>query len=368
MASKREDEESRAALLKEQSSPRSSLDELDTTEQDTLAGEQNENRLHARNSSVARAYEKQSSPSLWRLRLPSRTCLITTTILLAGLFGVLLASGYFVIYKIKPRDGESPPWYPSPCGGTAATWKQSYAKAAKLVQRMSLVEKVNVTTGVGWAGDLCVGNTGPATAAGFPALCLQDGPLGIRFADHATNFPAGITAAATWNRDLLRRRGRAQGKEMRLKGVNVLLGPAMGPLGRMPAGGRNWEGFGPDPVLAGIAAAETIKGIQAEGVMATAKHLVGNEQEHFRQQWEWGIPNALSSNIDDRTMHELYLWPFAESVRAGVASVMCSYQMVNNSFACGNSKVLNGLLKDELGFQGFVQSDVSDSPLLWCLV
>ena len=93
--------------------------------------------------------------------------------------------------------------------------------------------------------------------------------------------------------------------------------------------------------------------LQSEGVMATAKHYVGNEQEHFRQAREWGLLNALSSNIDDRTLHEVYAWPFAESVRAGVASVMCSYQMVNNSYACANSKLMNGILKDELGFQGF---------------
>ena len=110
-------------------------------------------------------------------------------------------------------------------------------------------------------------------------------------------------------------RGKVHGKEARLKGVNVLLGPAMGPLGRMPAGGRNWEGFGSDPVLQGVAAAQTIKGIQEEGVMATAKHYIANEQERYRQAWEWGIPNAISSNIDDRTLHEIYAWPFADSIR-----------------------------------------------------
>jgi beta-glucosidase len=89
----------------------------------------------------------------------------------------------------------------------------------------------------------------------------------------------------------------------------------------------------------------------------TVKHLVANEQEHFRQSFEWGLANALSANIDDRTMHELYLWPFGDAVKAGVASVMCSYNMVNNSYACGNSKLLNGLLRDEMGFQGFVMSD-----------
>jgi beta-glucosidase len=124
-------------------------------------------------------------------------------------------------------------------------------------------------------------------------------------------------------------RGKAHGEEARLKGVNVLLGPAMGPLGRMPAGGRNWEGFGSDPVLQGIAAAQTIKGIQDAGVIATAKHYLLNEQEHFRQAWEWALPNAISSNVDDRTLHEIYAWPFAESVKAGVGSVMCSYNQVS---------------------------------------
>lgn len=222
---------------------------------------------------------------------------------------------------------------------------------------MSLVEKVNITTGTGWQQGLCVGNTAPAINVGFPPLCLQDGPLGIRFSDHASAFPAAITVGATWNRDLMYARGNAHAKEARMKGINVLLGPAMGPFGRMPAGGRNWEGFGTDPVLQAVGAAQTIKGMQDAGIIATAKHYLLNEQEHFRQPYEWGLPNSISSNVDDRTLHELYLWPFAESIRAGVASVMCSYNMVNNSYACGNSKLLNGILKDELGFQGFVQSD-----------
>jgi len=98
--------------------------------------------------------------------------------------------------------------------------------------------------------------------------------LGLRFADHATAWPAGLTAGATWNRDLIRERGRLHALEAKKKGINIILGPAMGPLGRVPAGGRNWEGFGSDPVLQGIAAAETIKGIQSEGVIATAKHFI----------------------------------------------------------------------------------------------
>ncbi|KAJ5612744.1 hypothetical protein N7510_005938 [Penicillium lagena] len=249
------------------------------------------------------------------------------------------------------------PWYPTPLGGTSEKWHESYSKAEDLVGEMSLLEKVNITTGTGWQMGLCVGNTGPAERMNFPSLCLQDGPLGLRYAENITAFPAGITTGATWNRKLMWARGFAMGLEAKLKGVNVLLGPSMGALGMMPAGGRNWEGFGSDPILQGVAAAETIRGIQRNGVMATAKHFVLNEQEHFRQPNAWGIPSALSSNIDDRALHEVFIWPFAESVRADVASVMCSYQMVNNSYACENSKLLNGILKDELGFQGFVQSD-----------
>lgn len=104
---------------------------------------------------------------------------------------------------------------------------------------------------------------------------------------------------------------------------------------------------------------ETILGLQDAGIIATAKHYILNEQEHFRQTGEsagTSLP-PMTSNIDDRTLHEIYLWPFAEAVRAGVGAIMCSYNQVNNSDACQNSKVLNGLLKDELDFQGFVVSD-----------
>jgi beta-glucosidase len=105
--------------------------------------------------------------------------------------------------------------------------------------------------------------------------------------------------------------------------------------------------------------AESVIGIQSSGVIACAKHYIGNEQEHFRQnpQPPFNITDSISSNIDDQTMHELYLWPFADAVRAGVGSVMCSYNQVNNSYACQNSYMLNHLLKGELGFQGFVMSD-----------
>jgi len=152
------------------------------------------------------------------------------------------------------------------------------------------------------------------------------------------------------------------GSEHRSKGVDMQLGPVVSPLGRSPEGGRNWEGFSPDPVLSGIAVGQTVQGIQAAGVIACTKHFILNEQEHFRQAGasnNFGIntAEAISSNADDVTMHELYLWPFADAVRAGTGSIMCSYNQINNSYACANSYVLNYLLKGELGFQGFVTSD-----------
>ncbi|KAI9434686.1 glycoside hydrolase family 3 protein [Lactarius indigo] len=138
------------------------------------------------------------------------------------------------------------------------------------------------------------------------------------------------------------------GKEHVGKGVNIALGPMMN-LGRIAQGGRNWEGFGADPYLAGVGAYETILGMQSAGVQACAKHYINNEQEHNRTQ--------SSSNVDDRTQHEIYAAPFLRSVMAGVASVMCSYNLVNGVYACENNSTLNGILKSEFGFQGFVMTD-----------
>jgi beta-glucosidase len=109
---------------------------------------------------------------------------------------------------------------------------------------------------------------------------LQDGPVGIRFAraGSVTVFPAGVHAAATWDRKLIHDRAKALGEEARGLGIHVLLAPVAGPLGRDPRGGRNWEGFSPDPYLTGRAMEESVIGLQEAGVQANAKHFVGNEQ------------------------------------------------------------------------------------------
>ncbi|KAI9453291.1 beta-glucosidase [Russula earlei] len=249
---------------------------------------------------------------------------------------------------------ESSPKHPPPVDSPdlvpdfVQAWTVAYKKAKAKLAAWSLQKKVNITTGVGWANGRCVGNIPPI--GDFPGLCLEDSPLGVRFADFATAFPAPINAASTWKRSLIRARGIAMGKEHVGKGVNIALGPMMN-IGRIAQGGRNWEGFGADPFLAGIGAYETILGMQSAGVQACAKHYINNEQENQRK--------LESSNVDDRTQHEIYVAPFLRSVMAGVASVMCSYNLVNGTYACENDHTLNGILKNELGFQGFVMSDWS---------
>ncbi|KAI9367460.1 putative beta-glucosidase G [Aspergillus egyptiacus] len=256
--------------------------------------------------------------------------------------------------------GHSPAVYPSPhASGTG--WEEAFAQAQDFVAQLTPEEKVDMVTGQ--AGP-CVGNIVAIPRLNFSGLCLQDGPLSIRVADFSSVFPAGVTVASSWDRKLLYERGYAMGQEFKAKGAHVALSPSCGPLGRSAYSGRNWEGFAADPYLTGVAMEETIRGHQNAGVQATAKHYIGNEQEIMRNPTfdpngtlTDVIQEALSSNIDDRTMHELYLWPFANAAHAGVASVMCAYQRLNGSYACENSKVLNGLLKEELGFQGYVMSD-----------
>lgn len=195
----------------------------------------------------------------------------------------------------------SPPKYPTPWGEGLGDWDSAYAQAREFVAQLTLLEKVNLTTGVGWEGEKCVGNTGAIPRLGFKALCLQDSPLGVRFADYVSAFPSGVTIGATWDRELFHQRGYEMGQEHREKGIDVQLGPAIGPIGRHAAGGRNWEGFSPDPVLSGIGVFETVKGIQEAGVIACTKHYIVNEQEHFRSIGANGS-QAISSNVDDVTL------------------------------------------------------------------
>ncbi|KAJ4422915.1 glycoside hydrolase 3 [Gnomoniopsis sp. IMI 355080] len=236
-----------------------------------------------------------------------------------------------------------------PSTAQSVDWTAAYSKATTALAKLSSQDKIDIVTGIGWGKGPCVGNTKAISSIAYPELCLQDSPVGIRYGKNATAFNPGIQAAATWDVELIRQRGEYLGAEAKGAGVHNLLGPVAGPLGKNAMGGRNWEGFGPDPYLTGIAMAETIIGMQSSGVQATAKHYILNEQEKNRE--------TMSGTVDDRSMHELYLWPFADAVQSGVAAVMCSYNKINGTWACENEGSLNNLLKTELGFKGYVMSD-----------
>ncbi|KAI8822992.1 glycoside hydrolase superfamily [Fimicolochytrium jonesii] len=230
-------------------------------------------------------------------------------------------------------------------------WDKYLAKAKQLVDKLNLDEKIVLTTGVGWGADVgnpCVGNIGPVEKIGFPGYCLQDGPAGIRFPKGVSVFPAGINYGAAFDKTLHRARGEKMGAEFRGKGINIGL-TACVDIARVPEGGRQWEGYGADPYVASVGVSNFIEGMSSQGVITTVKHFALNNQEHGRE--------LSSSNVDDRTFREIYLPAYEAAISAGVGAVMCSYNLVNGTYACENDRLLNGVLKKDLGFKGFVMSD-----------
>ncbi|KAJ5727691.1 beta-glucosidase M [Penicillium malachiteum] len=281
----------------------------------------------------------------------------------AGLLLALAFSTVSVAEDVITSDsyfyGDSPPVYPTPEGTGAGDWKSAYQKAKAFVAKLSDDEKVNLTAGV-TSTTGCSGFIQAIDRLGFPGMCVSDAGDGLRGTDYVNGWASGISVGASWNTDLANDRGTYMGKEFRTKGVNMILGPVVGPLGRLALGGRNWEGFAADPYLSGILVSESVKGLQSQNVATSLKHFIGNEQETNRNpstDSDGNTVQSVSSNIDDKTIHELYLWPFQDAVLAGATCVMCSYNRLNNSYACQNSKTLNGLLKTELGFQGYVVTD-----------
>lgn len=249
-------------------------------------------------------------------------------------------------------------------GGHA--WKSAFAKAKAVVAQMTVEEKVNITTGIGFlTTGPCAGINGAVPRLNIPALCLKDGPASVRPAEFVSQFPVEVTVAATWNRDLFYQRATSLAAEFKGKGVHVALVPVTGgPLGRSPLGGRNWEGFSADPYLSSVGSHLSVKGFYETGIVTTSKHYVLYEQETFRglnalPPFYNGTdhPLPISSDVDDATFHETYLLSFAEAVRAGTGAIMCSYNRINGSHACEDNATLNRILKGELNYQGYVMSD-----------
>ena len=233
------------------------------------------------------------------------------------------------------------------------TWEEAYRKASKKLKEFSTKEKVSLLYGTqnmkkNPEDGGCIGAIDPIEGK-FQGLCLQDGPSGVRFAPESTSWQAPINTASTFNKTLMYEVGKAQGKEFRDKGINVVLGPAMN-MQRSPLGGRLWESFGDDPFLSGECATNIIKGIQSNGVIACAKHFVGNDQETNRR--------FSSSNIPEQALWEIYIEPFYRSVvDADVGAIMTAYNAVNGTFCYNNSRIVIEYLKNIIGFKGFVMTD-----------
>jgi beta-glucosidase len=230
-------------------------------------------------------------------------------------------------------------------------------RAAKLLAAMSLDEKLALLTGVDphaalkvADGPLYVGYVPGNPELCQPALTLNDGPAGVGDTQiGTTSFPAPIAQAATWDTELQRSFGQALGREAWEKGIDVVLAPDVN-IARIPQNGRNFEAFGEDPFLTGQTAAAVIDGIQQNPVIATVKHFAVNSQETNRYY--------VTSNVDDRTLHEIYLPPFAAAVGQGhVGAVMCAYGQVNRVFSCQNASMLETVLRKQFGFRGLVVSD-----------
>ena len=233
------------------------------------------------------------------------------------------------------------------------SWEEAHKLAKIKLRNFTLEEKLSLLYGTKNMqntdhSDTCVGMIDPIKDK-FGGICLQDGPAGVRFSKSTQSWQAGINTASTFNKTLMYEVGKAQGKEFREKGIHVALGPAMN-MQRNPQGGRIWESYGDDPFLSGTVATQVIKGIQSNGVIACAKHFVGNDQETNRKN--------SSSNIKEQALWEIYMEPFYRSVKdAEVGAIMAGYNAVNGTYCVNNSKIINEYLKEKIGFQGYVMTD-----------
>lgn len=217
----------------------------------------------------------------------------------------------------------------------------------KLLSQMTLAEKLTLIHDgpedpkeyQGQAGYI-----GGIPRLGIPGLRLADGPPGVLTRQPSQAETATMGVAATFDVRLAEENGVVIGREARALGIDVALQPFIN-LDRDLAFKRAYNTFGEDPLLASRMGAAEIRGIQSQHVMAMAKHFIGFDSPGS-DVW-----------IDDRTLHEVYLPPFEAAVQAGIAGVMCSYNHINGPYACGNASTLKGILREELGFKGFVTSD-----------
>jgi len=216
-----------------------------------------------------------------------------------------------------------------------------------LLGRMTVAEKVSLLAGEDmW-------HTRAVERLGVPSIRMTDGPHGVTvsgdLAGPATCFPTAVGMAATWNTDLIHEVGEALGRETRAKGNQVLLGPSVD-LHRSPLNGRNYESYSEDPYLSGKMAIACVQGIQSQGVGACIKHCTANNQQTEQSR--------TSSEVDERTLRELYLRPWEMAVQeARPWGIMTSYNLLNGEYTSENRHLLSEIIKGEWGFEGFIVSD-----------
>ncbi|KAL3417917.1 hypothetical protein PVAG01_10927 [Phlyctema vagabunda] len=266
-------------------------------------------------------------------------------------------------------------------------WSDAYAEAAAFVASLTNTEKLSIITG------------GSVAAKNWTALQFKDGTQGPQGYDYVTGWCQSSALVMTWDKNLMNAQFTAVALEFYQKGFQVTNGPTSQPLGRTPWGGRLVETLGQDPYLNGIAFGLGSKAFSDVGIIPGGKHFLLNEQETNRSSSMSGGftmgggasmsgnsstsdgssmsfgPNSdsdnsstgtattsstpYSSNADDKTIHESYLWPFYDGVKGGLGAMMCAMTKVNGSLSCESSDLLNSLLKTELGFPGMVYPDVN---------
>ncbi len=219
-------------------------------------------------------------------------------------------------------------------------------RSALLLAQMTLEEKVGMVHGE--SGGPSGYYIAPISRLGVPALTMTDGPAGINVG-MATSLPAPIGLAATWDLTAAQQYGELLGREAEATGHNVFLGSCLD-ITRVPVYGRLFEAFGEDPVLTGLMAVRSLQGVQRHPIVVTAKHYNVNTQEENRL--------VIDAQLDERTLQEIYTLPFVLAVQDGqVGAVMSAYNKVNGVYSCENPHLLNDILKQQLGFKGWVMSD-----------
>ena len=221
------------------------------------------------------------------------------------------------------------------------------ARIDGLLKQMTLEEKVNLIRGNIEPAAEYQGQAGYLPGVprlGVPSLRFADGPPGLLTRVPAQAETATMGVAATWSRKAAEDNGAVIGREARSLGIDVVLQPFIN-IDRDITFARGYNTFGEDPFLSGAMGAAEVRGAQAQGVLAQAKHYIGYDTD------------GGDVVIGAQALHEVYVAPFADVVDAGVSSIMCSYNRINGPFACGNADTLKTILKGELGFKGFVTSD-----------